>query len=89
MATVVNTLIGDVNGVNKVFTTPTAYAAGSLRPIWNGSVYEQADARFGCVEDSNTQITLTLAPYAGEVIQAIYHEDVAEGSPFDPLGILP
>lgn len=89
MATVVNRLVGDVNGVNKIFTTPTRFAADSFRPIWNGSIYAQDDERFGCVEDSDTQITLTTAPYTGEDIQGLYEEDVAAGSPFDPLGVLP
>lgn len=89
MAAVIRQLTGDVNGVNKIFTAPSPFVAGSFRPIWNGSVYEQGDVRFGCAEDSDTQVTLTIAPLTGEVIQGFYEDAGMVGSPFDPEGVLP
>jgi len=89
MATVIKDLTGTVNGSNRVFTTPTAFESGTFRPIWNGSVYNQDDDTFGCVEDSSTQVTLTTAPLTGTIMQGFYVEEVAVGSPFDPDGVLP
>ena len=89
MASVIVELTGTVDGVNTVFTTPEAFLAGSFRPVINGTSYEQDDDRFGCVENSETQVTMTTAPLIGDVVQGFYIEKDAEGSPFDPDGAVP
>lgn len=89
----IRALAGTVNGINKIFTTPTEYQAGSLRVIWNGQVYEPDDDVFGWTETGSNQITLTTAPKMDDVLQAYYRdytavevdpEDVVVGSPFYP-----
>jgi len=86
MSAVIKKLIGTVDGVNTTFTTPTSFITGSFRPIWGGIVYEQNDPRFGCVENSNTSITLNSSPDPGEEMQGFYIEEEAIGSPFHPSG---
>ncbi len=89
----IRALSGTANGINKVFTTPTEYQAGSLRLVWNGQVYEPTDSIFGWTETGTNEITLTTAPRAGDVLQAFYRDftgttvdptDVVIGSPFYP-----
>lgn len=89
----IRALAGTTNGINKVFTTPTEYEAGSLRLVWNGQVYEPTDSIWGWAETGTNEITLTTAPRAGDVLQAFYRDytgvpvdptDVVVGSPFYP-----
>jgi len=90
-------LLGTINGVNKVFITPTAYVSESIRVILNGQVYEETDGRKGWTELTETTIELTEAPRSGDVLQAFYQDKYSDhlglqavvGTPFDPNGILP
>lgn len=82
--------VGD--GVTTVFTTPTAFAPGSLRTIVNGTEYGPGDDDFGFTEIDSTTIQLNVAPRPGDDVDAFYIEllggapTVIEGvgSPFSP-----
>ena len=91
-------LIGFCNGVNKSFTAPGRFRAGTFRLVWNGQVYEPADERFGWAETSDQTIETLRAPRAGDLLQGFYQEkdpvsalglDDVRGSPFDPNGVIP
>jgi len=90
----IRALAGTTDGLNKVFTTPTEFQAGSFRLVLNGQLYEPADPIFGWTETGTNQVVLTTAPRAGDVLQAFYRDylgievsgtgDVIVGSPFFP-----
>lgn len=89
----IRALAGTTNGINKVFTSPTEYQAGSFRLVLNGQVYEPTDDVFGWTETGTNEVTLTTAPRAGDVLQAFYRDytgvevaptDEVVGSPFYP-----
>ena len=88
---VIKALSGTVNGVNKTFTTPSKYIAGTLRAIANGQSYESDDTRWGWTEIDDETIEFTNAPVAGDVLQAFYQDksSLVEGSPFHPGGLYP
>jgi len=95
---VIKALTGAVDGVNKVFETPTRFVAGTLRVVWNGQVYEPDDDKWGWTETSDVLIELKQAPRTGDVIQAFYQDkdtagqlgiDDVRGSPFHPTGLYP
>lgn len=90
-------LSGLTNGVNKTFTTPTRYVAGTLRLVMNGQVYEPDDDRKGWTEIDDTTIELEQAPLDGDILQAYYQDldsgtfglDQVVGSPFHPTNDYP
>lgn len=91
-------LIGDANGVNTTFSTPSKFVADSLRLIWNGNSYEPDDDKWGWVETDDQTIELVTAPRTDDVLQA-YYQDKDEagqigvegvvGSPFHPDNTYP
>jgi len=87
--TVVNTVVGDINGVNTDFTTPTDYTSGTLRAVINGITYPVDDDQYGITELTSNSFRLNLAPKTGFNVQALYSEIAVVGSPFDPDGVLP
>lgn len=90
-------LAGSVDGVNRVFTTPSRFVSASVRAVVNGQVYESDDDNYGWTELTDQTIEFTNAPLTGDVVQAFYqdlqseHPDLlnVRGSPFDPNGVLP
>jgi len=80
---------GDVDGVNRNFTTPTPYLAGTLRGVVNGLIYPVDDDNFGITEISDTEFQFNVAPKTGFRIQAFYGDIPVVGSPYDPDGVLP
>jgi len=87
-------LNGDVDGVNRVFTTPSEYVGGTLRLIWNGQVIaEPGDELQGWVETPPITITTDIAPQVGDTLQAFYREIIelegVVGSPFHPNNAYP
>lgn len=89
-------LNGNIDDINKTFTTPSTYVAGTLRVVWNGQVYEPDDERKGWTEIDSGTIETTEAPRTGDVLQAFYVDptgdqpgDVVKGSPFDPNNVYP
>lgn len=77
-------LIGEVNGVNRNFTTPAEFIAGTERLIVNGVLYTEDDAYFGWTRVSSTEIQLTTAPQSGWGLQLFMQEAEMQGSPFGP-----
>jgi len=89
-------LIGDTDGVNTTFTTPTQYLPTTLRVVWNGALMEPDDDKWGWTEIDVNTIELTTAPRAGDIIAAFYREesvggqlDDVVGSPFHPNNVYP
>jgi hypothetical protein len=89
-------MIGEVDGANRSFTTPSAFKAGSLRLFWNGQEVEAWDDRKGWVEVSDWIIETKVAPKVGDVLSCFYQEVSlvpgiwnVRGSPIDPSGIFP
>lgn len=80
--TVVYPLTGDVDGVNRDFTVPTLFELGTLIVAINGLIYQPDDEQFGYAELNSTTVRFDTAPKAGSVLQGIYAEPQAEGSPF-------
>lgn len=92
------TLVGARDGVNKTFTSPVAFLAGTIRVIWNGVTYSADDARKGWTETNATTIQTTLAPRADDELEAFIQEATNDdvtgvagvvGSPHHPSGALP
>jgi hypothetical protein len=89
-------LIGPINNINKTFTTPSAFVAGSLRIFWNGQACESADERYGWEEVTDFIVLMKEAPIEGDELTCFY-QDVCpipgiwncHGSPIDPRGIYP
>ena len=89
-------LIGTIDGVNKSFTTPSAFMAGTLRIFWNGQQCEAGDERYGWTEVTDIVVEMKVAPKAGDELTCFY-QDVCpipgiwncHGSPIDPRGIFP
>jgi len=79
MASVIKGLIGDVNGVNTTFSTPTVYTSGTIRVIVNGQVYEPNDDEYGWSEINTSTIQMSKAPLEDDVVQAFY-QDTTGGS---------
>lgn len=77
-------LIGDVDGVNPDFITPTVYISGTLRAIVNGVVYDSSHPYYGWTEIDNTSIQMVTPPEAGSRMQAFIREAEPVGSPFSP-----
>jgi hypothetical protein len=64
-------LSGTVNGVNKVFTTSHTILTGFVLYL-NGMVYPDVDTVFGFTITGTNEITLTTAPYTGDVLSCFY-----------------
>lgn len=86
---VVHLAIGDVDGVNDEFGTPTDYTAGSLRSIVNGAIYDPSDDQYGITELTSNTFRINTPPKVGFVLQVLYREIPVVGSPWDPDGVLP
>lgn len=90
-------LIGTVDSVNKGFSTPTRFVAGSIKVMVNGQVYEPSDDNYGWSETSDQSIEFANPPWVNDILQAFYQDLDSEGvslqnvvgSPFDPTGVLP
>lgn len=78
------TLIGTIDGVNRTFTTPSPFTAGTIRLIINGLIYSASDDYFGWSEVNDEQIDMFNAPPTGYILQAFYQEAEPQGSPFHP-----
>lgn len=77
-------LTGDVNGVNRNFTTPAPFIAGSESVEVNGVMYPQDDSYFGWSRISSTEIQMLNAPQTGWGMRIFYQEAEPQGSPFGP-----
>ena len=77
-------LSGTIDGVNKTFTTPVDYVAGSLRVFWNGSVFEPDDTQKGWTETGSDEIQTTVAPATNDVLQAFFQDDTVSVAPTFP-----
>jgi len=86
---VIRDLAGDVNGVNKDYTSPTPFVLGTARAIVNGAPYSPSDDQWGYTELDDTTIRMNNAPKTGFIMQLFYREQIAEGSPFHPTGAYP
>lgn len=89
-------LIGVPNGALTQFSTPTAYATGTIKVFLNGQQVEPTDDKWGWSEVSDSMIDFTTPPNVGDVLTAFYQESSAvpgisnvKGSPFHPSGLLP
>lgn len=89
----IRTLTPLPDGVNKVFTTPTEFEAGSFRFIYNGVTMRPDDDKYGWNETGTNEITLTTAFLTGDILQGFYRDligtevtsdVVVVGSPFAP-----
>jgi hypothetical protein len=91
-------LVGEADGINRIFETPSKFVVGTLRVFVNGQACEATDDRKGWHEQSDNVVVMTRAPRSGDVLQAFYQDkdisgqlglsDVV-GSPYDPRGIMP
>jgi len=94
---IIEDLIGVIDGVNRIFQTASKYVSGTIKIVWNGQVYENTDDRAGWTEIDDGTIEFIEAPLVGDILQAFYQDkdsqhlglDSVTGSPFDPNGILP
>ena len=77
-------LAGDVNGVNRNFTTAAPFIAGTERAIVNGVLYHESDLYFGWTRISTTEIQFVKAPAIGTGLQLFMQEAEPQGSPFHP-----
>ena len=68
---VIDTLSGDIDGVNKVFALPFNYLAGSVHVM---SPLMLQPGEF--TELGNGMIELNQAPQAGDVVRALYRRDL-------------
>lgn len=90
-------LIGTVDSVNKGFSTPSRYVAGTIKVMVNGQTYEPSDDNYGWTELTDISIEFTNPPWVGDILQAFYNDLDSEGislqnvvgTPFDPSGVLP
>lgn len=62
-------LTGDVDGVNKVFTTTHTYQTGRIYPYKNG---QQLVSPGDFTETGTNEITLTFAPREGDIMFVQY-----------------
>ncbi len=71
-------LIGDVDGVNRFFSTPTAYVSGTLLPVVRGlpRVLANDDGGFELDALAGT-LELKEAPLAGDEVLALFLEPSA------------
>lgn len=65
--------LGDVDGLNDAFSTPTPYVPGSLR-VWENGRLLQAELDNGFVEGVPPAFTLKVPPRAGGYVQCAYDE---------------
>ncbi len=93
---VIRELVGETDGVNTTFATPSLFVPTTIRVMWNGQVYDKGDTRHGWTELTEQSISLATAPRTGDIIQAFYQDQDSEhlgivnviGTPFDPNGVL-
>ena len=71
-------LLGDINGVNNIFTTPSSFLAGSIRLLWNGDSYEADHPTYGWTEINQFTIQTNTAPTIGTELQAFYQEHTTD-----------
>lgn len=84
---VIEALIGDIDGANRDFTTPSTFELGTFRAVVNGRIYPPDDVEWGYEELCNNEIRFAKAPKVGFGLQGIYREPYVEGSPFGPSPI--
>lgn len=77
-------LIGDVNGVNRNFTTSAPLIAGTERAFINGVMYPEDDGFFGWIRISTTEVQFFNAPQTGWDMRLFIQEAEPQGSPFHP-----
>ena len=90
-------MIGIPNGVLRQFQTPSAFLSGTIRVIWNGTVYDPSDDERGWIELADNLIEFsTRAPVTGDVLTCFYQElnpipgiGNVRGSPFHPVDAYP
>lgn len=84
-------LSGSINGINAVFTTPTAYTAGTVAVYLNGQLLlNPAGNPWAETDPSTGTVTITGAeciPRTGDVISAFYidTQDDFVGSVVSPI----
>jgi len=71
-APVIEELIGEIDGVNKVFTVTNIYKPGTTWIIWNGVVYSRLDERWGFTETDEREITTIDTPITKDVLYLYY-----------------
>lgn len=85
---------GTVDGVNKVFYTPTPYTAGTVAIFINGQLKRPGyDDGWVETDPATGAVTLREAPQPcppdhDEVIQAFYIDTVPDGAALDLTGII-
>jgi hypothetical protein len=67
-APLIERLIGDINGINKVFTITNIYRPGSTWIYWNGVFYAKDDDKWGFAETGESEITTIEAPLTNDVL---------------------
>jgi hypothetical protein len=66
-------LLGTIDSVNTVFTTPTPYTAGTLAVYMNGQLQmHHAGNPWTETDPSSGAVTLTFAPEPGDTVAAFY-----------------
>jgi hypothetical protein len=65
---VVQALSGTINGVNTVFTFPTAPASSATLIIYNGQVLDPGTQ----YSVTGSTVTLTFAPVSGDVLNGVF-----------------
>jgi hypothetical protein len=68
---VLRNLAGTIDGVNKVFTTPSPYVADTVA-LWVNGVLLAGPLDNGFIELGGDQIEIKVAPQPGDTLQAIY-----------------
>lgn len=62
---------GAIDGVNKIFYTPTAYVLGSLR-VWHNGVLLRGDLDDGWIEHGSSRFEMKEPPQAGDTLTVYY-----------------
>jgi hypothetical protein len=63
--------VGPVNGVNKIFTVSALYLAGSSQ-VWLNGLLLRKDGTNGWAELGANKISMDEAPVPGDIIQVFY-----------------
>lgn len=66
-------VVGDVDGVNDLFSTPTTYVPGTLR-VWENGRLLQAELGNGFDEGVPPSFSMKIAPRVGTYLRCAYDE---------------
>lgn len=64
-------LVGGINGVNKIFTTPHNFITSTTQLTWNGIVVAQGSGG-DYVESGNITLIFEEAPLPGDILRISY-----------------